>query len=112
VFSPFLLAIASGLPGKLDSAVPGGHARPHHEPTPILVSIAILAAVVLVCAAAIVPALWSVVNELARTPEPTLQDCSSIKAEPARVACYDAYAARHRSRPAKGGEAPLINPGS
>jgi len=112
MFSPFLLAIASRLPGKLDSAAPGGDAGPHREPTPILVLIAILAAVVLICAAAIAPALWSVVTELARTPEPTLQECSAIKAEPARVACYDAYAVRNRVHPAKGGEAPLINHGS
>jgi hypothetical protein len=112
MFSPFRFAIASRLPGKLDSALPGGDARPRREPTPILVFVAILAAVVLVCAAAILPALWSVVTELARNSEPTLQDCSAIKAEPARVACYDAFAARNRTHPAKGGEAPLIKPGS
>jgi hypothetical protein len=112
MFSPFRFAIASQLPGKLESAVPGGDARAHREPTPILVSIAILAALVSICVIAIAPALWSVVTELARTREPTLQECSAIKAEPARVACYDAYAARNRTHPAKGGEAPLLKPGS
>jgi hypothetical protein len=108
---PFLLAIASRLTGKIGSALPGDDG-PRREPTPMLVFIAILTAVVLICFIAIIPAVWSVVTELAKGPEPTLQDCSAIKAEPARVACYDAYAARNRVHPAKGGEAPLIKPGS
>jgi hypothetical protein len=112
VFSPFRFAIGSRLPRKLDSAVPGDDVRRRREPIPILLFIAILAAVVLVSAAAIVPALWSAVTEFARDSEPTLQDCSAIKAEPTRVACYDAYAARNRLHPAKGGEAPLLKPGS
>jgi hypothetical protein len=59
------------------------------EPAIVLLILALFAGGVAICAALMVPILWTAVTEAFQRPAPTYQQCGAVKEDAARLACFD-----------------------
>jgi hypothetical protein len=68
----------------------GGQATAkRREPAIVLLILAVFAGGVALCAALMVPILWTAMSETLQRPGPTYQQCGAVKEDAARLTCFD-----------------------
>ena len=74
----------------------------------VSLSIAAFATVVLICLAMLGPVVWTSIGADSPQETPsTPTQCSTIRSDTSRLACYDKVTGRKPSHPAKGANGPL-----
>jgi hypothetical protein len=83
--------MSNSINNSIDSTdSPGGQAAAQQrEPAIVLLILAVFAGGVAICAALMVPILWTAISESLQRPGPTYQQCGAVKEDAARLTCFD-----------------------